>query len=143
MSQQRTYAAVDSLYSANRLVREQDGQAVHPDLPPARMLGAHSLNIRPILTAQGFEFRRVLGEMDGNAFTHASLGRCDQIYWNEMQAWNPTPPVGKGWLLAAVLDSIDGPTAWFVRPLSASNRGGSKPGHRALGPKRRKARRRA
>lgn len=124
---QCTPAAVGGLYSATRLVREHDGQAVHPDLPPARMLSGNSLNIRPLITAQGYEFRRVLGELDGNAFTPASLARCDEAYWRQMQAWNPSPPEGAGWRLAAVLDSVDGPTAWFVRPLPASKPPTTKP----------------
>lgn len=116
-------AAADAeapLYSPLLIFRESDGQFFHPHLPAHEDPDKAEESITPLIREQGFEIKLVDGESDGDAFPNDSIVDGGEAYFDAMRAWNPTPPAGDGWLLAAVVDTEDGPQAWFVRPLVAS-----------------------
>ena len=96
-----------------------DGTFVHPHLPAHDDDGED--DIIPLVHAQGFEIRNVLGDSVGQDFPEdAAEDPGEDAYWKAMREWNPAPPDGEGWMLAAMIDTEDGPDAWFVRPLPAA-----------------------
>ncbi|MGA6182801.1 hypothetical protein ACPEH1_16940 [Stenotrophomonas sp. NPDC077421] len=86
------------------------GDLSHPDIPlwPDQREDA----LDKLVHAQGFDFQIVAGE-----FTSEALDDGDELYWQEMRAWNPKAPEGE-WRLAWKGDTEDGPYAWFVRPMA-------------------------
>ncbi|QIO88859.1 hypothetical protein G9274_002544 [Stenotrophomonas rhizophila] len=86
------------------------GDLSHPDLPiwPDQREDA----LDKLVHAQGFDFQIVAGE-----FTYEAMDDGDELYWQEMRAWNPKAPEGE-WRLAWKGDTEDGPYAWFVRPMA-------------------------
>ncbi len=86
------------------------GDLTHPDIPlwPDEREDA----LDKLVHAQGFDFHIVAGD-----FTEAALEDGDDLYWQEMRAWNPEAPEGE-WRLAWKGDTEDGPYAWFVRPMA-------------------------
>lgn len=99
------------LYLAERLApRCEYGQVSHPDLPSWPDDREEALD--KLVRAQGFDFVTVAGD-----FTDEALENGDELYWEEMRAWNPEAPEGD-WRLAWMGDTEDGPYAWFVRPMA-------------------------
>lgn len=86
------------------------GDLSHPDIPlwPDQREDA----LDKLVHAQGFDFQIVAGE-----FTYEAMDDGDELYWQEMRAWNPEAPEGE-WRLAWKGDTEDGPYAWFVRPMA-------------------------
>lgn len=105
------------LYSPLLVSRDAtDGQFFHPHLPCWESPDDDERDITPLITQQGFAIERVTPEEpwpddDGG-----------DAYWAAMRAWQPQPPSSPGaWLLAAVVDTEDGPQAWFVRRFNPVN----------------------
>jgi hypothetical protein len=99
------------LYAVNRLSqRSEYGELIHPDLPTWPDDREEALD--KLVRAQGFDFVVVAGD-----FTDEALENGDELYWEEMRAWNPETPEGD-WRLAWMGDTEDGPYAWFVRPMA-------------------------
>ncbi|MEP9689716.1 hypothetical protein QYG59_18315 [Xanthomonas perforans] len=98
------------LYRAERLRANGDGDLYHPDLPSWPDDREDALD--KLVRAQGFDFQVVAGE-----FTEEAIEDGDELYWQEMRAWNPEAPEGD-WRLAWKGDTEDGPYAWFVRPMA-------------------------
>ena len=100
------------LYAPDRLPARNPeyGDTYHPDLPS--WPDDEQQSIVPLLHAQGFEVRFVQGEFSEDVFDDVG------DYWEEMRNWQPLPPAGAGWRLAAIGDTEDGPYATFVRPLA-------------------------
>ncbi|WP_337052534.1 hypothetical protein [Pseudoxanthomonas sp. USHLN014] len=90
-----------------------DGMAWHPDLPS--WPDDREDDIAPLLAAQGFDYE---GVSPGEEFSEEALEEGGDLYWEQMKSWNPSPPAGEHWRLAAVTDTEDGPYALFVRPLA-------------------------
>ncbi|QHG87978.1 hypothetical protein EBN15_14575 [Xanthomonas cucurbitae] len=65
-----------------------------------------------LVHAQGFDFQVVAGD-----FSDEAVEDGEDLYWQEMRAWNPKAPAGD-WRLAWKGDTEDGPYAWFVRPMA-------------------------
>lgn len=86
------------------------GGLTHPDIPLWPDDREDALD--KLVHAQGFDFHIVAGD-----FTEAALEDADELYWQEMRAWNPEAPEGE-WRLAWKGDTEDGPYAWFVRPMA-------------------------
>lgn len=86
------------------------GDLLHPDIPSWPDDREDALD--KLVHAQGFDFQIVAGE-----FTEAAMDDGDELYWQEMLAWNPEAPEGD-WRLAWKGDTEDGPYAWFVRPMA-------------------------
>lgn len=103
------------LYAPERLPprHPEYGDTYHPDLPS--WPDDEQQSIVPLLHAQGFEVRFVQGEFSEDVFDD------DGAYREEMRNWQPPPPAGDGWRLAAVGDTEDGPYATFVRPLDLAD----------------------
>ncbi len=101
------------LYAPERLPprHPEYGDTYHPDLPS--WPDDEQQSIVPLLHAQGFEVQFVQGEF------YEDVHDGDEVYWKEMRNWQPLPPAGDGWRLAAVGDTEDGPYATFVRPLGS------------------------
>jgi len=53
----------------------------------------------------------------------------DELYWEELRAWNPEAPEGE-WRPAWKGDTEDGPYAWFVRPMALRPEPATPPVHR-------------
>lgn len=96
--------------------RDECGYTEHPDLDerfehPER--GEEYLNIEMFgtlgleLRIQQFEYDNVPKEVYDRYFEDGS-GVPD---------WQPTPPEGEGWRVAAIYDTEDGPAAIFVRDI--------------------------
>ncbi len=99
------------LYQASRLRAPTEyGDTFHPDIPCWPDDREYALD--KLVRAQGFDFHIVAGD-----FTEAALEDGDDLYWQEMRAWNPEAPEGE-WRLAWKGDTEDGPYAWFVRPMA-------------------------
>ncbi|MBV6787257.1 hypothetical protein KWH02_19120 [Xanthomonas campestris pv. uppalii] len=102
------------LYRAERLRAngdgDGDGDLYHPDLPSWPDDSEDALD--KLVHAQGFDFHVVAGE-----FSNEAMEDGDELYWQEMRAWNPQAPEGD-WRLAWKGDTEDGPYAWFVRPMA-------------------------
>ncbi|MGE8247322.1 MAG: hypothetical protein ACN6RA_15005 [Stenotrophomonas maltophilia] len=99
------------LYLPDRMPAPSEyGDLTHPDIPlwPDEREDA----LDKLVHAQGFDFHIVAGD-----FTEAALEDADELYWQEMRAWNPEAPEGE-WRLAWKGDTEDGPYAWFVRPMA-------------------------
>lgn len=86
------------------------GDLTHPDIPLWPDDREDALD--KLVHAQGFDFHIVAGD-----FTEAAMEDGDELYWQEMRAWNPEAPQGE-WRLAWKGDTEDGPYAWFVRPMA-------------------------
>jgi len=86
------------------------GDLTHPDVP--RWPDDREDALDKLVHAQGFDFHIVAGD-----FTEAALEDGDELYWEELRAWNPEAPEGE-WRLAWKGDTEDGPYAWFVRPMA-------------------------
>jgi len=99
------------LYKAERLPAPTEyGDITHPDLPCWPDDREDALD--KLVHAQGFDFQTVAGE-----FTESAMDEGDELYWQEMRAWNPEAPDGD-WRLAWKGDTEDGPYAWFVLPMA-------------------------
>ncbi|MFK3846647.1 hypothetical protein [Stenotrophomonas sp. NPDC078853] len=99
------------LYAVERLPQRCEyGELIHPDLPTWPDDREEALD--KLVSAQGFDFVVVAGD-----FTDEALENGDELYWEEMRAWNPEAPEGD-WRLAWMGDTEDGPYAWFVRPMA-------------------------
>ncbi|MCC4613615.1 hypothetical protein LL963_16210 [Xanthomonas campestris pv. esculenti] len=98
------------LYRAERLRANGDGDLYHPDLPSWPDDREDALD--ELVHAQGFDFQIVTGD-----FSDEAIEDGDELYWQEMRAWNPEAPEGD-WRLAWKGDTEDGPYAWFVRPMA-------------------------
>lgn len=86
------------------------GDLTHPDIPLWPDDREDALD--KLVHAQGFDFHIVAGD-----FTEAAMEDGDELYWQELRAWNPEAPEGE-WRLAWKGDTEDGPYAWFVRPMA-------------------------
>lgn len=86
------------------------GDLFHPDIP--RWPDDREDALDKLVHAQGFDFHIVAGD-----FTEAAMEDGDELYWQELRAWNPDAPEGE-WRLAWKGDTEDGPYAWFVRPMA-------------------------
>lgn len=86
------------------------GDLTHPDIPLWPDDREDALD--KLVNAQGFDFHIVSGD-----FTEAAIEDGDELYWEELRAWNPEAPEGE-WRLAWKGDTEDGPYAWFVRPMA-------------------------
>ncbi len=86
------------------------GDLFHPDIPSWPDDREDALD--KLVHAQGFDFHIVAGD-----FTEAAMEDGDELYWQELRAWNPEAPEGE-WRLAWKGDTEDGPYAWFVRPMA-------------------------
>ncbi len=86
------------------------GDLTHPDIPLWPDDREDALD--KLVHAQGFDFHIVAGD-----FTEAAMDDDDELYWEELRAWNPEAPEGE-WRLAWKGDTEDGPYAWFVRPMA-------------------------
>lgn len=86
------------------------GDLTHPDIPLWPDDREDALD--KLVHAQGFDFHIVAGD-----FTEAAMEDGDELYWEELRAWNPEAPEGE-WRLAWKGDTEDGPYAWFVRPMA-------------------------
>jgi len=99
------------LYLPTRMPAPSEyGDLTHPDIP--RWPDDREDALDKLVHAQGFDFHIVVGD-----FTEAALEDGDELYWQEMHAWNPEAPEGE-WRLAWKGDTEDGPYAWFVRPMA-------------------------
>lgn len=99
------------LYLPTRMPAASEyGDLTHPDIP--RWPDDREDALDKLVHAQGFDFHIVVGD-----FTEAALEDGDELYWQEMRAWNPEAPEGE-WRLAWKGDTEDGPYAWFVRPMA-------------------------
>ncbi|MGX9958570.1 hypothetical protein ACW0US_07290 [Xanthomonas euvesicatoria] len=92
------------------IVRAEWGDVYHPDTPSWPDDREEALD--KLVHAQGFDFHIVTGE-----FSDEAMEDGDELYWQEMRAWNPQAPEGD-WRLAWKGDTEDGPYAWFVRPMA-------------------------
>lgn len=99
-------------YSAALIQRDSDGQFLHPHLPEPDTDA--EVDLTPFLHAQGYDITATVAEFED------AWEAGDEAYWNAMRAWQPEPPEGEGWKLAAILDTEDGPRAWWVRPRSVT-----------------------
>lgn len=86
------------------------GHLTHPDIPLWPDDREDALD--KLVNAQGFDFHIVAGD-----FTEAAMEDGDELYWEELRAWNPEAPEGE-WRLAWKGDTEDGPYACFVRPMA-------------------------
>jgi len=86
------------------------GDLFHPDITSWPDDREDALD--KLVHAQGFDFHIVAGD-----FTEAAMEDGDELYWQELRAWNPEAPEGE-WRLAWKGDTEDGPYAWFVRPMA-------------------------
>lgn len=86
------------------------GDLTHPDIPLWPDDREDALD--KLVHAQGFDFHIVAGD-----FTEEAMEDGDELYWQELRAWNPEAPDGE-WRLAWKGDTEDGPYAWFVRPMA-------------------------
>lgn len=98
------------LYRPEQLRANGDGDMYHPDLPSWPDDREDALD--KLVHAQGFDFQVVAGH-----FSDEAIEDGDELYWQEMRAWNPEAPEGE-WRLAWKGDTEDGPYAWFVRPMA-------------------------
>lgn len=98
------------LYRPEQLRANGDGDMYHPDLPSWPDDREDALD--KLVHAQGFDFQVVAGD-----FSDEAIEAGDELYWQEMRAWNPEAPEGE-WRLAWKGDTEDGPYAWFVRPMA-------------------------
>lgn len=108
-------ASAGPLYDQSVVTRDNCGCFWHPDLPD----GDESTDMRPLLLAQGFESCVVWGDPDEAAFPEEALEDGGDAYFKALGDWQPKVK-GDGWLIAAVMDTEDGPCAWLVRPLSGA-----------------------
>ena len=106
-------------YCPSQLVRQDDGQAWHPDLPVSPDPDFPLDRIGALLLEQGYQLSAVYGDEDSDAFSEQALDSCD-LFEKCLKVWQPKSPAGSGWLLVAILDALEGPLAWFVRPLVPS-----------------------
>ena len=102
------------MYDQSLVARSEEGMFWHPDLPD----GDDDTNLWPLVQAQGFEIAVVSGEYDEDAFPEEVMSEGGDEYFAALGAWNPATGEHEGWLIAAVFDSEDGPTAWLVRPVA-------------------------
>jgi len=86
------------------------GDLTHPDMPLWPDDREDALD--KVVHAQGFDFHIVAGD-----FTEVAMEDGDELYWEELRAWNPEAPEGE-WRLAWKGDTEDGRYAWFVRPMA-------------------------
>lgn len=100
------------LYDQSLISRDDCGCFWHPDLPD----GDEATDMRPLLLAQGFESCVVWGDSDEAAFPEEAMEHGGDAYFKALGDWQPKGE-GNGWLIAAVMDTEDGPCAWLVRPL--------------------------
>ncbi|MEA9653040.1 hypothetical protein ABFU65_12205 [Xanthomonas campestris pv. raphani] len=98
------------LYRPEQLRANGDGDMYHPDLPSWPDDREDALD--KLVHAQGFDFQIFAGD-----FSDEAIENGDELYWQEMRAWNPEAPEGE-WRLAWKGDTEDGPYAWFVRPMA-------------------------
>ncbi|WP_435014650.1 hypothetical protein [Xanthomonas arboricola] len=99
------------LYQPERLrAYNEYGEVCHPDTPSWPDDREDALD--KLVHAQGFDFQIVAGD-----FSDEATEDGDELYWQEMRAWNPEAPEGD-WRLAWKGDTEDGPYAWFVRPMA-------------------------
>lgn len=98
--------------AATPLERVEGFGRIHPDLPEYEDGDITLADLHPVI-AMGFEidFR----PMD-HVFTKEELDSGADDYFARLLNLDPPPP--PGWALAAVIDTEDGPQAWFVRPLA-------------------------
>ncbi|WWW37221.1 hypothetical protein V8017_11435 [Stenotrophomonas rhizophila] len=86
------------------------GDLTHPDIPLWPDDREDALD--KLVHAQGFDFHIVAGD-----FTEEAMEDGDELYWQELRAWNPEAPEGE-WRPAWKGYTEDGPYAWFVRPMA-------------------------
>ncbi len=99
------------LYQPARMPAPSEyGDLTHPDTPLWPDDREDALD--KLVHAQGFDFHIVAGD-----FTEAAMEDGDELYWQELRAWNPEAPEGE-WRLAWKGDTEDGPYAWFVQPMA-------------------------
>jgi hypothetical protein len=97
--------------------RDADGYTWHPDLDERfedPELGEEYIS-RDKFREHGLEFRVHEFEHD-----YTSQEMHDRYYQDgeSVPDWQPTPPEGDGWRLAAIYDTEDGPVALFVRDIA-------------------------
>jgi hypothetical protein len=99
-------------FATDRLPQRQaDGSVWHPDMDG---IGDDEYDMRPQLRALGWNCDSVSLEDDGS-LDDAARERYYESGDGHFSFWTPTFPEGDGWLLAAMYDTEDGPTALFVK----------------------------
>lgn len=89
--------------------RDQDGHMQHPDMDG---IGWDEFDVGPQLRALGWLSKTVSFESDA---TSEQRQRYSESDCPSCLHWTPTPPLGNGWLMAAIYDTENGPVALFVR----------------------------
>jgi hypothetical protein len=98
-------------FDASRLpARDQDGHVFHPDMEG---IGDDEFDMSPQLRALGWHCTTVSFESDAS---QEQRDRYSDGNSPDCSYWTPRTPRGKGWLLAAIYDTEDGPVALYVRP---------------------------
>jgi hypothetical protein len=98
------------LYAPALIERDAEtGQFWHPHLPFPGGADAACVEYSDAMAEQG-DWELV----DWPADLHACDGSA--AFWQALRDWNPAPPAGDGWQLAAIAVTDAGPRAWFVRP---------------------------
>jgi hypothetical protein len=105
------------LYSPLLIHRDPvDGSFYHPHLPAWESDQDDERDITPLLTEQGFSIVQTTPDDDW------AQDPLSDAYAEAFKAWQPQPPDNTGtWLLAAIVDTEDGPQAWFVRRFNPVN----------------------
>ena len=87
--------------------RNSEGYTAHPDLPD----WGENEDGEPVLAAIGYEGSWITLDC------HLDQKEAERISeTGDHASWQPEPPEGDGWLLAAIYDHEDGPYALYVRP---------------------------
>jgi hypothetical protein len=113
--QTNTTAVARPLYDQSVVTRDDCGCFWHPDLPD----GDEATDMSPLIIAQRFESCVVWGDSDEAAFSEEAIEDGGDAYFKALGDWQPKGK-GDGWLIAAVMDTEDGPCAWLVRPSVAA-----------------------
>ncbi|GEQ77968.1 hypothetical protein CTTA_4973 [Comamonas testosteroni] len=104
----------DRLLDGRELVRDQQGFAEHSELP----LLDEGMKPRAFFAALGVEMKHTMADDDLSMDEYDAMSDAEN--WS---AWMPRPPIGDAWNLVAIFDTEDGPAAWWMRELRASQEG--------------------
>jgi hypothetical protein len=95
----------DAVLAPREIKRDVDGWLSHPALPVCD----EDVRVDKLLDAFGVETDFVSMEIDAPHLIDDDTGDID------CASWNPTPPVGDGWMLLEIYDTEDGAYALFGR----------------------------
>lgn len=103
--------------TAVELTRDQNGHCAHPAVPWEEL---DEYPVAPFFLAWGYEFcaeymQNELNEDDAVMLAYDE-GNGSFLGWE--------PKAVDGWILISMLDTDDGPAAWFVRPDARLRRNG-------------------